>query len=154
MVNAIAPKGVSPIVPLSAFVQVPGWQDTVLQLLVQGSPLLTPPIGKTKGTAALPQRFHSVQGGAWEWRGPELGAVRTLLMGLHVHCVRHVQHGWQHVQYTLCTLRELQEQGCLDGWSLAHEVCALLIVGVLVVRCSMMEASFWTNTPPCLNCFQ
>lgn len=120
IVAALCPDDAPPRFHISTFVQQPGWQDTVLELLVEGSPCLTPPSGKIKRTGVLPQRL---QGTDWEWRGPELGAVRTILVALHVHCVRHVQHGWQHVLYTMCTLRALHERGRLDGWALAHEVC-------------------------------
>lgn len=106
---------------LATLIQQPGWQDTLLHLLTNTSACTI--AATNPSTSAVLSRSGGLAGGpGWRWRGPEARAVQSLLTALHVYCVRHVQYGWQHVQYTLCALRGLADKGEIDGWDLAHEV--------------------------------
>ena len=90
---------------------IPGWQEWLLELLLDGSPCVTPlpsPPGPAQGHPQSPDgipRADSTAHAAWRWAGEECQVIRALLRALHGYCVQQLPHGWTALEQTACHLR-------------------------------------------------
>ncbi|KAL0021859.1 hypothetical protein WJX77_009077 [Trebouxia sp. C0004] len=121
---------------LAVITSTPGWQEWLLQLLLDGSPCLaTPPRppSQPQGQPSFPEgalRSDSATHAAWQWAGDECQLIRALLRALHGFCVQHIPHGWTALEQTACHLRLYAARGVVDGHGLLHELMADVIEDV------------------------
>ncbi len=96
---------------LAVITSTPGWQERLLELLLDGSPCLTTlpstptQVQNRPASAEGIPSSESIAHSPWEWAGPECQLIRALLRALHGHCVQHIPHGWTALEQTACHLR-------------------------------------------------
>ncbi|DBA78126.1 TPA: hypothetical protein ACH3X2_008097 [Trebouxia sp. C0005] len=121
---------------LAVITSTPGWQEWLLQLLLDGSPCLAAPPrppSQPQGRPSSPEgapRSDSATHAAWQWVGDECQLIRALLRALHGFCVQHIPHGWTALEQTACHLRLHAARGVVDGHGLLHELMADVIEDV------------------------
>ncbi|KAL3153518.1 hypothetical protein ABBQ38_011849 [Trebouxia sp. C0009 RCD-2024] len=122
---------------LAVITATAGWQEWLLELLLDGSPCLSaaptpssssppghrqprPSSASSDGVPRADNAAHS----PWEWAGREGQAIRALLRALHGHCVQQQAQGWIALEQTACHLRLYAARGVVDGFGLLHELMA------------------------------
>ncbi|KAL3142038.1 hypothetical protein ABBQ32_004670 [Trebouxia sp. C0010 RCD-2024] len=122
---------------LAVITATPGWQEWLLELLLDGSPCLSPhptpsssspldyrhPRPSSASSDGVPRADNAAHS-PWEWAGREGQAIRALLRALHGHCVQQQAQGWIALEQTACHLRLYAARGVVDGFGLLHELMA------------------------------
>ena len=101
---------------LATITATSGWQEWLLELLLDGSPCIPTtahPTDPSDPRQARPSsassdgvpRADAADHNAWEWTGAEGQVIRAMLRALHGHCVQHQPHGWIALEQTACHLR-------------------------------------------------
>ncbi|KAK9824084.1 hypothetical protein WJX72_007613 [[Myrmecia] bisecta] len=108
----------------AAIVRQLGWEEWLLELLVDGSPCL--PASPNPMNYSEPQA-HA----AWRWVGQELEFIRAMLRALHGHALQHLPRGWTALYRTAYRLRTYSERGVVDGWGLFHELLSDVVDDLL-----------------------
>ena len=102
---------------LAVITATPGWQEWLLELLLDGSPCLAPhpppsspspphrqPRPSSASSDGVPRADNAAHS-PWEWAGREGQVIRALLRALHGHCVQQQPQGWIALEQTACHLR-------------------------------------------------
>ncbi len=123
----------------AAVTSQPGWDEWLLELLLDGAPCNRPsaeeppspsPPHSPSPTASLASShdspFASPDPGPgtpmvgskrsrWRWHTNEARLVRDLLKALHGHCLKHEPRGWTQLERTACRLRWANGPTCTTG---------------------------------------
>lgn len=93
---------------LAVIVNTSGWQEWLLELLLDGSPCVAANTDRlhsrptpVEGDARANSNTHA----AWEWVGKESQDIRAMLRALHGYCMQHRPRGWTALEQTACHLR-------------------------------------------------
>lgn len=94
----------------AAVVALEGWDEWLLELLLDGSPCIpaaAPQQRPPPDKAGLEQDNTAEKQGhiPWVWVGAEAVLIRGLLRALHGHCVTELPRGWTALERTACRLR-------------------------------------------------
>ncbi|KAK9836952.1 hypothetical protein WJX81_002248 [Elliptochloris bilobata] len=93
----------------AAVLAQPGWDEWLLELLLDSSPRAAGP-----------------------WGGPEAVLVRGLLSALYRHALAEAPLGWTCLERAACHLRSLGSQGAVNGWGLLHALLADVVDDLLL----------------------
>ncbi|KAK9905588.1 hypothetical protein WJX75_002584 [Coccomyxa subellipsoidea] len=135
----------------AAVVAQEGWEQWLLELLLDGSPCI--PCGAT--TQGTPERLAPGSGddeghAPWVWVGAEAVVIRSILRALHGYCITELPIGWTALERTACHLRAYADRGVVDGWGLMHSLLADVVDDIVGAASSeansaaVAERDAWT----------
>jgi hypothetical protein len=92
----------------AAVVAQQGWDEWLLELLLDGSPCIPAASQQSQADVLVPSGIANQGRAPWVWVGAEAVLIRGILRALHKHCVMEVPRGWTALERTACRLRCLR----------------------------------------------